>query len=118
MKFLQEVTEWDVPNHIYILNDSRDKMYGYIRRGTVRVETVNKPYRFSTSGRKFKEVANTFGYVREEAEAVPGKEYRVPGSANNVYVVREHLGEWTCTCPAAKWQKGECKHVRQIRLEI
>jgi hypothetical protein len=119
MKFLQEVTEWDVPNHIYVLNDTKDKMYGYVRLGTDRVIEVNKPYRFSVSHRKFREVANTFGYSREEeAEVVPGTEYRVAGSGKNVYSVRDDRGAWSCTCPASKWQKGgECKHIKQIKLQ-
>lgn len=115
MRVLKEITDWATPNHTYFTNDSKDKIYAYIKSTGVRVEEFKKPIKFSTSYRKFKEVANTFGYVREEAEAVPGTEYRVPGSSNNVYVVREHLGSWTCTCPASKWQKGECKHVKQIK---
>jgi hypothetical protein len=115
MKVLKEITDWAVPNHTYFLNDSKDKMYAYIKASGTAVEEFKKPIKFSAGHRKFKEVANTYGYVKPEAEVVLGTEYRVPGSANNVYTVREHLGSWTCTCPASKWSKGECKHVQKIK---
>ena len=115
MKVLKEITEWDTPNHTYFTNDSRDKIYAYIKSGSIRVEEFKKPIKFSVSHRKFKEIENTFGYEIKEAEIVLGTEYRVPGSANNVYVVREHLGDWTCTCPASKWQKGPCKHIKSLQ---
>lgn len=120
MKAFQEITEWDtdftMPNHVYFLSDSKDKMYAYVKRNTETVTEFKKPYRFDSKGRKFTEIENTFGYKKPEVEVKLGKEYKVPGSANNVYVVREHLGEWTCTCPASKYQKGECKHVAKLKL--
>lgn len=118
MKVFQEVTDWAVPNHTYILSDDKSKMYAYVKLGTKTVQEFKKPYRFDTRGRKFVEVPNTFGYVKKEMEEPkPGTEYKVPGSANNVYTVREHLGDWTCTCPASKWQKSECKHIKQIKTQ-
>ena len=116
MKVLKEVTQWDTPNHTYFTNDSRDKIYAYIKSGGIQVEQFKKPIKFSVSHRKFKEIDNTFDYsIEETVPELPGKEYRVPGSANNVYVVREHLGDWTCTCPASKWQKGPCKHIKSLQ---
>jgi hypothetical protein len=117
MKVLRETTDWAVPNHTYFVNDSKDKLFAYIKSNGVKVEEFKKPIRFSTSYRKFKEIPNTFGYVvEEEPVQVLGTEYRVAGSANNIYTVREHLGEWTCTCPASKWQKGgHCKHIKGIK---
>ena len=108
MKFLQEVTEWDVPNHIYVLNDSKDKMYGYVKRGTNVVETVNKPYRFSTSGRKFKEVPNIYGYVKPE-ELPEGFVKIVLGSKGEKYTITELDGVTQCSCPGFKF-RGQCKH--------
>lgn len=117
MKVFKEITEWDTPNHVYILSDDKSKMYAYVKRNTTTVTEFKKPYRFDSKGRKFVEVPNTYGYTKPEVEVKLGKEYKVPGSANNVYVVNEHLGEWTCTCPASKYQKGECKHVKQIKAQ-
>jgi hypothetical protein len=123
MKAFQEITEWNsevaVPNHIYFLSDSRDKMYGYVQAGTGIVQTMRTPYRFHVRGRRFKEVKNTWQFGAEEQVPVTrGIEYRVPGSRGNVYTVTDEGGVWSCTCPAAKWQKGPCKHVRQIQLTV
>ncbi len=120
MKAFQEITQWDsdfaVPNHVYFLNDSKDKMYGYVQSGTGTVQTMRTPYRFHTRGRKFKEVPNTWNFgVEETSEPVRGREYRVTGSGKNVYTVTDEGGLWSCTCPAAKWQKGDCKHIVKIK---
>ena len=72
MKAFQELTEWAVDhpvvNHVYFLNDSRDKMYGYVQASTGIVQAVKKPYRFFTKGRKFKEVENRWNFVVQEEE--------------------------------------------------
>ena len=119
MKAFQEITEWDsefaVPNHVYFLSDSKDKMYGYVRESDGVVQTMRTPYRFHTRGRKFREVKNTWNFgVEDAAEPVRGKEYRVVGSKGSVYTVTDEGGTWSCTCPASKWQKGECKHIKQF----
>ena len=122
MKVFQETTEWDtefrMPNHVYFLSDSKDKMYAYVNKAGV-VETVRTPYKFKASGRKFKEVPNTWGYEVAEEVAVEttGKEYRVPGSKGSVYTVTNDAGAWSCTCPASKWQKGDCKHIAKLKTE-
>lgn len=121
MKAFQETTEWDVdfamPNHVYFLNDSKDKMYGYVQNSTGQVKIMSKPYKFKASGRKFKEVKNTWGYVPpEEVEEAVGIQHRVLGSNGAVYTVTNEQGSWTCTCPASRWQKGPCKHVKELSL--
>lgn len=123
MKAFLEITEWDsevaVPNHVYFLNDSKDKMYGYVQSGTGLVQTMRTPYRFYTRGRKFKEVENTWNFkVDDQPEPANGKEYRVAGSGKNIYRVIDDNGTWSCTCPASKWQKGECKHIKSIKAEV
>jgi hypothetical protein len=122
MKAYQEITEWDtdftMPNHVYFLSDSKDKMYGYVKSGTGEIQEMNTPYRFKASGRKFKEVANTWGFkLTEEPEESVGKQYRVLGSKGSVYAVTDDHGVWNCTCPAAKWQKAECKHIVALKTE-
>lgn len=118
MKVLQEVTDWDTPNHIYFANDSKDKIYAYIKASGGAVERFKIPMKFKTSGRKFREIPNTFGYsVDDQPEPAKGKEYRVVGSGRNVYTVTDDAGSWTCTCPASKWQKGECKHIVKLKSE-
>ena len=123
MKAFQELTEWAVDhpvvNHVYFLNDSKDKMYGYVQTNTGLVQTMKTPYRFHTRGRKFKEVPNRWNFkiAEDEPEAVAGKEYRVPGSKGAIYSVVNDNGSWSCTCPASKWQKGECKHIVKLKTD-
>jgi len=117
MKVFQETTEWGIPgakNHIYFLSDSKDKMYAYINKEG-RIDEVKTPYRFHVRGRKFKELPNTWGFFpREELELV-GEIHKVAGSNNAIYTVTNDNGSWTCTCPASKWQKAECKHIVKLK---
>jgi hypothetical protein len=118
MKAFQEITEWatdfTMPNHVYFLSDSKDKMYGYVKNGTGEILEVATPYRFKASGRKFKEVINTWGFFPREELVLVGETHKVNGSKGAVYTVNNDRGTWTCTCPASKWQAGECKHIRQF----
>jgi hypothetical protein len=121
MKAYQEITEWDIdftmPNHVYFLSDSKDKMYGYVKAGTGEIQEMGQPYRFKASGRKFKEVANTWGFFPKEELISVGETHRVAGSKGAVYTVTNDRGAWTCTCPSAKWQKAECKHIVALKTE-
>ena len=119
MKCFQEITEWEVDfsmkNHVYFLNDSKDKMYGYVKASTGEIQEMATPYKFKVSGRKFKEVANTWGFSPREELEPAGETHKVPGSKGAVYTVTNDRGSWTCTCPASKWQAGECKHIVQLK---
>ena len=121
MKAFQEITEWAtdfvMPNHVYFLSDSKDKMYGYVKSGTGEIQEMGTPYKFKVSGRKFKEVNNTWGFFPREELVLVGETHRVPGSKGAVYTVTNDRGSWTCTCPASKWQKGECKHIQALKAE-
>ena len=119
MKAFQETTEWNldytIPGHTYFVSDSKDKAFAYIKAGSNTIEEFNKPYRFSTSGRKFKEVNNIWGFFPKEELILVGETFKVPGSKGAVYTVTNDRGSWTCTCPASKWQAGECKHIVQLK---
>ena len=121
MKTITEITEWNldytIPGHTYFVSDSKDKAFAYIKAGSNTIEEFNKPYRFSTTGRKFKEVNNTWGFQpRDEMEVESvGEQHKVPGSNGAIYTVTNDHGTWTCTCPASKWQKGDCKHIVNLK---
>ena len=122
MKAFQEITAWDsdfaVPNHVYFLSDGRDKMYGYVRASDGVVQTMRTPYRFHVRGRKFREVENVWNFgMEEEVSQTRGKEHKVLGSRGNVYTVTDEGGAWSCTCPASKYQKGDCKHITALKSE-
>jgi hypothetical protein len=119
MKVYQETTDWGkagVVNHIYFLSDSKDRMYAYINLEG-QIDEVKTPYRFYTKGRTFKEIANRWGFSpREKPESV-GETHRVAGSRGAVYTVTNDGGAWSCSCPSAKWQKSECKHIVALKPE-
>ena len=110
-KFYQEITEWDIPNHIYLLNESKDKMIGYVpSSGKLHLFKVVMP--FSTTRRKFKEVENTFGY-KEKQQVEVGRHWVVKGSKGDSYKVSLKDGRYNCTCSGYKF-RGTCKHSKQI----
>lgn len=118
MKAFKEITEWDsdfaVPNHTYFLNDSKDKMYGYVREADGVVQIFAKPYRFHVRGRKFREIKNTWNVKVDDAEPVEGRNWTVPGSKGAVYTVTENRGSWTCTCSGFKF-RSQCRHVTELQ---
>lgn len=59
MKYLllQETTNWDTPNHIYITNETKDKVYGFFPYPSKQAERFAKPMKFDTRWRKFKTLA-------------------------------------------------------------
>lgn len=118
MKVLQEVTEWDTqtaPNHVYFTDDSKSRMYAYVRQGTDQVFRFSKPIGISTKGRKFKEIANRWRFTVDDRP--DGRTWTVTGSRGDSYTVSEESGNWSCTCPASKWQKGECKHIQSLKAK-
>jgi hypothetical protein len=114
MKILQEITDWDVPNHTYFANDSKDKIYAYVKASGGEVERFRVPMKFKTSGRKFREVPNTFGYSVDDKPA--GRTWTVAGSRGDSYTVSENNSEWNCTCAGWKF-RGACKHVTELQTE-
>lgn len=113
MKVFQEITNWEWPNHVYFLSDSKDKMYAYVNPKTGIIEEVKKPYRFSSSGRKFKEIPNSWGFSPREDPIPVGREFKVTGSKGDVYTVTENLGEWSCSCTGFKYH-SKCKHIDKV----
>lgn len=116
MKVLQEITEWAVPtpNHTYFTNDSKDKIYGYIKVGTRDVIEFSKPMKFYANKRKFKEIPNYTGYLPQEEIKPVSTEWRVTGSKGDVYTVREEKGEYSCTCTGFTY-RGRCKHIEGVK---
>jgi hypothetical protein len=117
MKTLQEITpDWDIPNHVYFVNDTKDKMFAYVKKSTGELKEFINPLPFSASRRKFKEVNNIWGFFPKDELILVGETHKVPGSNGAIYTVTNNRGAWTCSCPASRWQKGDCKHIKQIKL--
>ena len=116
MKVLQEITQWNldypIQGHIYFTNDSKDKIYAYIKASGKDIERFRVPMKFKTSGRKFREIPNTFGYTVDDRPL--GRTWNVAGSRGDSYTVSENNGEWACTCAGWKF-RGACKHVTELQ---
>jgi hypothetical protein len=110
MKFYQETTVWDVPNHVYLLSTDKSKAYGYIRRGTEDAVVFKKPYNFDQRGRKFVEVKE-LGEI--DLDEFKSEKWEFTGSKGDTYIVQKMDNMLKCTCPGFTF-RGECKHVKQI----
>ena len=55
---LKEITDWDTPNHCYLVGNGRTRLYAYRPTGTKVWIECKKPMTFSTSRRKFTTVTN------------------------------------------------------------
>jgi hypothetical protein len=54
---LEEITDWEYPNHLYVTNESKSKVYGYFIKGSDKFLEFKKPFSFDTRHRKFKKLA-------------------------------------------------------------
>lgn len=118
MKFYQETTEYKdgIANGIYLLNDSKTKMYAYIRPGSKSVFKFKNPIQIDTRGRKFALVKNTFGYQIKDEEPADQK-WTVTGSKGDKYIVRLVDNVLQCSCTGYKYH-GKCKHAKQIQEQL
>lgn len=53
---LQEVTEWDWPNHTYHVDQKAGKIIGYVKASATDLITFKNPLGFNKARRKFKKL--------------------------------------------------------------
>jgi hypothetical protein len=113
MKAFLETTVWDTatPNHVYFLDDSKSKMFAYVKFGSGKPFKFKNPIRIDTRGRKFKEIPNTWNFSFKEDTV--GRTWKVTGSKGDVYTVSEDAGTLTCSCSGFKF-RGDCRHVKEL----
>jgi hypothetical protein len=99
VKILQEITDWDTPNHIYHVADN-GKLVAYQPVGSDQVTTFTVPLTFSRTGRKFR----TLEVVSEKPQGI-----QVQGSKGQVYTILDGR----CNCPGFTF-RGHCKHIDQV----
>ncbi len=111
---VQEITVWPdtTLNHIYFLDDSKTRMYGYVNARTNQEQWFDGKRGFDARHRKFKLLAKL---ADPEAAPAIAKQWTVAGSKGASYTVTNDGGSWSCTCPAAAYRKGECKHIVQLK---
>jgi hypothetical protein len=101
MEAVREITDWETPNHIYLLDGT--KLVAYIKQGTVEPFYFKNPIKgFDKRGRKFEAVTTTLF-----EESASSNLIEVQGSKGAVYYVDPELH--SCTCPGYTF-RGKCKH--------
>ena len=118
MKWFAETTDYrdSVPNGIYLLDDSKTKMYAFKAKGTEAIKTFRNPIKIDTRGRKF--VINPVQFKTGLKEEEPlGRTWIVKGSKGDEYRVTESGGNYSCTCSGFKF-RGKCKHEESIRQAV
>ena len=118
MKWFAETTDYrdSVPNGIYLLDDSKSKMYAFKPRGTGEIKTFRNPIRIDVRGRKF--VVNPVQFKTKLKEEEPeGRVWTVKGSKGDEYKVTELNGNYSCTCSGFKF-RGKCRHEESIRQTV
>jgi hypothetical protein len=105
MRLYRETTDWDTPNHTYLLDDSKQYMHGYIKLGAADVEMFKSPIRFSTRGRSFQFVSA----YNQDTPASTAAVIEVLGSKGDKYYVTLGDSDASCSCTGFKY-RGECKH--------
>jgi hypothetical protein len=118
MKFYQETTDYgdEIKNGIYLLNDSKSKMYAYVSPATGEVKAFKNPIGIYTKGRSFQVVKNTFNFKIPSEQSV-NPTWEIEGSKGNKYIVEKTENGLTCTCSGFKF-RGVCKHVESIENSV
>lgn len=111
MKFYQETTEWSdsTPNHVYLLNDSKDRMFGYSVGGRDKLTLFKSPILFDARRRKFKVVQNKWNWTAPELVKTDNT-WEIRSSSGNVYTIEKNGSKLSCSCSGFKF-RGKCKHV-------
>jgi hypothetical protein len=105
---VKEVTKWVMeyqPNHTYLMDS--DKAHAYIPLGKTEPVYFTKPLRLDMRGRKFQELKINPFKVETKSSLI-----EVKGSKGNSYWVDPDKG--SCSCPAFKFGKGTCKHIKEV----
>ncbi len=118
MKWFAETTEWSdsTPNGIYLLDDSKSKMYAFKPARGGEIKVFKNPIRIDIRRRKF--VVNPVQFKTGLKEPEPeGRVWVVKGSKGDEYKVTELNGNLSCTCSGFKF-RGKCKHAESIQLAV
>lgn len=116
MKFYQETTnDWtrETPNHVYLLNDSRDRMWGYVPNNSNKLTIFKQPLPFDSRRRRLRPVPNQWNWT-PPARTVPKNAVIVRGSRGDEYTVEFKSGSYRCSCSGYKF-RGACRHITEVK---
>ena len=118
MKWFAETTDYKdkVPNGIYLLDDTKTKMYAFKPRGTGEIRTFRNPIRIDVRGRKFQINPVQFRTALKEPEP-EGRSWTVKGSKGDEYKITELNGNYSCSCSGFRF-RGKCKHAESVSVAV
>ena len=105
MNYFRETTDWNTPNHVYLLDDTKQYMHGYMVDGREPLQKFKAPIRFDTRGRTFV-FHSAYADKPIERNIVS---VTVAGSKGDLYTVILEDSKSSCNCTGFKY-RGECKH--------
>ena len=101
MEAVRETTDWEFPNHTYLLDGTT--LVAYIKQGTTEVTLLKNGIKnFDKRRRTFVKADKALFEVHVASSLI-----EVPGSKGAVYYVDPENS--TCTCPGFTF-RGKCKH--------
>ena len=115
MKWFAETTDYRdaIKNGVYLLDDSKSKMYAFRSPVTDSIKVFRNPIRMDMRGRKF--MVNPVQFKTQVSAPEPeGRTWTVKGSKGDEYKITELAGHLNCTCSGFRF-RGECKHVKSIQ---
>jgi hypothetical protein len=119
MKFYQETTKWStaVANGIYLLNDSKTKVYAFVAAGQKSAKVFKGPLSIDTRGRTFVAVNGRYGVDLKEDKPVTGNlQWSIVGSKGDRYTVEKTDNGFVCSCSGFKF-RGNCRHVKEVEAK-
>lgn len=107
---VQETTVWDgdFPNHKYILSDNASVAYGYIKLGDKYPTLFSKPLKMDWARRKYVVLLRTKDFDPNT------RVWKIQGSKGHIHMVTLEDGVYKCSCPAALYRGGYCKHIQSV----
>ena len=121
MQILKEVTEWDWPNHTYLL-DNKGYLIAYVKEGQEELNRLSR-LPFSKTGRKFVkddikclvEYGLMYNAPIIKSPLQPNfQSWTVDGSKGNTYIVELIGDKYHCNCVGYGY-RGKCKHSEEIK---
>ena len=115
MNLYRETTDWTTPNHVYLLDESKQYMHGYSILGEEPLQMFKQPIRFSTRGRTFQFVSHYAGETKENVKHIVS--VQVEGSRGAEYTVILQDDSATCTCQGFQF-RSDCRHLELARNQF
>lgn len=114
-EILMETTDWDFPNHTYLV--SNGKLIAYLNVLTNEVKKLKGNAYFDKRNREFKKVKNAKleKLMVKQDDVEPS--IQIKSDSGKTYTITKKEGKYlSCTCPGFTY-RGYCKHTDKVKKE-